>query len=253
MTTFWLGVPEPAWLKHLEVPLFVSHHRLQRRRTMPRAVGPWALDSGGFTQLERHGRWTIDAPTYAEWVRCYVELVGNLEWAAPQDWMCEPFMLEKTGLTVRRHQELTCDNFEELRMFAPDLPIIPVLQGWELADYVEHIRMYASIGIHLEDEPLVGVGSVCRRQDTDEIAAIFGELSQCGFKMHGFGVKTGGLEKYGPMLSSADSQAWSAGARRRNVWLQECQSRGHHKPPDCRNCWRYALYWRKEVVMPKLC
>ena len=41
--------------------------------------------------------------------------MGCLAWVAPQDWMCEPFMLQKTGLTVPDHQERTVRNFLDLR------------------------------------------------------------------------------------------------------------------------------------------
>jgi hypothetical protein len=37
------------WLAELTVPMFVSHHTLEDRRTLPRAAAAWACDSGGFT------------------------------------------------------------------------------------------------------------------------------------------------------------------------------------------------------------
>ena len=46
--------------------------------------------------------------------------------------MCEPFMLAKTGLTVAEHQARTVANYLELRSLAPELPFVPVLQGWSL-------------------------------------------------------------------------------------------------------------------------
>jgi hypothetical protein len=49
---------QPAWLAaDLGVPLLVSHRRLVGRRSLPRASGPWACDSGGFTELSMYGRW----------------------------------------------------------------------------------------------------------------------------------------------------------------------------------------------------
>jgi hypothetical protein len=48
---FWLGTHMPNWLDETATPLFVSHRRLAKRRRLPRARGPWALDSGGFTEL----------------------------------------------------------------------------------------------------------------------------------------------------------------------------------------------------------
>jgi hypothetical protein len=69
------------------VPLLVSHRRLAGRRTLPRATGRWALDSGGFTELSIHGRWRFDEHTYVAAVRRYATEIGRLDWAAPMDHM----------------------------------------------------------------------------------------------------------------------------------------------------------------------
>jgi len=47
-----------------------------------------------------------------------------------------------------------------------------VLQGWELRDYARCVAMYRGAGVGLRDYPVVGVGSVCRRQATEEIAEL---------------------------------------------------------------------------------
>lgn len=104
---FFLGFHHPHQLAHAGVPLFVSHRRLVTMKTLPRAIAPWALDSGGFTELAMHGRWTVTAQDYARAVARYRDEIGSLDWAAPQDWMCEPVMLAKTGLTVDEHQRRT--------------------------------------------------------------------------------------------------------------------------------------------------
>ena len=108
---FYLGTHETSWLARTEVPLFVSRRRLALRKRLPRATTSWALDSGGFTEIATYGRWTISPGEYAAEVRHYRDQIGRLEWAAPQDWMCEPVMLERTGLTVVDHQKLTTSNY----------------------------------------------------------------------------------------------------------------------------------------------
>lgn len=238
---FFLGVSEPAWLARSTVPLFVSHRRLARRVRMPVATCRWALDSGGFTELNMHGRWVTEPVAYIDACRQYMAEVGRMAWAAPMDWMCEPHMIAKTGLSIDRHQALTVENVSLLREHAPDVPYVPVLQGWDIADYVHCIERYGRAGIDLTAEPLVGVGSVCRRQATGEIERIFLELARSGIKCHGFGVKTQGLARYARYLTSADSLAWSYEARRTGP-LPECV---HVR---CQNCWRYALAWRRRVI-----
>jgi len=244
VTYFYLGTHQPGWLTALDVPLFVSHRRLATYRVLPRARTPWALDSGGFTELTMFGEWRTTAEEYVAAVARYDREIGMMEWAAPQDWMCEPSMLARTGLTVAEHQWRTLWNFLELGYLWHEhsdesFPFIPVLQGWTLEDYVRHADLYKEAGVALGEQPIVGLGSVCRRQRTSEIAAIVDRLSP-HMDLHGFGVKGGGLSRYGPQLSSVDSMAWSLGGR----WEPGC--RPNHKTEA--NCLRYALAWRRRAL-----
>jgi hypothetical protein len=240
--TFWLGVPEPAWLGRLTVPMFASDARLRERVSLPVATGPWALDSGGFSQLKYHGTWTVTPGEYVERARRYRDEIGRLVWAAPQDWMCEPQMRANTGLTVVEHQARTVGNYIDLKSIDAAVPFIPVIQGWVLSDYLACIDRYADAGIDLTQEPLVGLGSVCRRQNTREIAALITELAGMGLSLHGFGVKTAGLGSYGYYLASADSMSWSFEARREPIQL------AGHTHRNCASCAVWAMQWRDRLV-----
>jgi hypothetical protein len=211
------------------------------------------LDSGGFTELKKHGKWTVSPDDYITFVRRCRDELGSLDWASPQDWMCEPWIIEGgthngqhyagTGLSVAEHQALTVENYLQLREMAPDLPFVPVLQGWELADYHSHAEAYAAAGVNLAAEPVVGIGSVCRRQATGEITAIFDSLRARGLNMHGFGVKSAGLAQYADNLVSVDSLAWSYGARQdARAGIRHCAK------STCANCLHYALAWRERVL-----
>jgi len=238
---FYLGTHISHWLGLLDVPLFVSRRRLAGRKTLPRARSSWALDSGGFTELSRYGRWATSAGAYADDVARYRDEIGQLEWAAPQDWMCEPWIIAKTGLSVTEHLHRTVDNYLTLRMIASDLPFVPVLQGWRLEDYLRCADMYAAAGIDLTMQPLVGLGSVCRRQSTGEIGAIVATLAGYGLSLHGFGVKTAGLRSYSMYLTSADSMSWS----RRGRQVHPC---GHGRAKSEANCIVFAQQWRQRVL-----
>jgi hypothetical protein len=87
--TFLLGTHQASWLwdDRVPVPLFVSRRRLTRYKRLYPATHPWALDSGGFTELSTYGRWTIGPREYVAEVARYQREIGNLLWAAPQDWM----------------------------------------------------------------------------------------------------------------------------------------------------------------------
>jgi hypothetical protein len=247
VSLFYLGAHQPHWLQIAGFPLFVSHRQLARRRGPLRpAACRWALDSGGFTELSLHGRWITAAADYAEAVARYAAQAGQLDFAAPQDWMCEPHILARTGLSVREYQDRTVASYLELRALAPHLPFIPVVQGWHLADYLAYVELYRSAGVDLTREPLTGLGSVCRRQSTGQIAVIVTTLASLGLRLHGFGIKTTGLHLYGHLLASADSMAWSYAARRAPA-LPGCT--GHR---NCANCLAYAARWRDRILTATL-
>jgi hypothetical protein len=221
----------------------VSHNQLKKRKTLPRSVVPWTLDSGAFMELSTHGKWLTTTHDYIQSVQWYNDEIGNLVWAAPQDYMCEPWILEKTGLTTQEHQQRTIDNYRDLMQHAPELPWIPVIQGWELDDYHRHVDEYDKAGVDLDAQHTVGVGSVCRRQSTIDAANIIRSLWAQGVKnLHGFGFKKTGIKQAGPLMASADSMAWSFGARRLKIKLPECT----HKL--CTACLQYATQWRNEVI-----
>lgn len=240
---FYLGTHITSWLRRTDVPLFISRTRLGLRRRLPRALGPWALDSGGFTELSRRGAWTVAPGAYVAEARRFRDEIGGLQWAAIQDWMCEPFILKKTGLSVEEHQARTIESYETLRALAPEMPWAPVLQGWTRADYLRHVEGYARRGHDLRRAPVVGVGSICRRQATREAAALLSELAGAGLRLHGFGLKLGafrgGAHRH---LSSADSLAWSYAARKRSGPCPES------KAVCCNNCLHYALDFRRDAL-----
>ena len=258
--TFWLGTHRPGWLSWIDVPLMVSHRTLGRRRIdkLPRATQPWVLDSGGFTELGMYGGWASSPQQYAAAVRLYSTEIGMLAWAAPQDWMCEPDMMAGggwkvgTGLDVAEHQRLTVANFIELRSIAPDLPIIPVLQGWQPWEYERCAEMYEAAGVDLAAEPVVGIGSVCRRTPADHRVAerSIRRIAPHVGPLHGFGVSLAGLDMYGDALGSSDSLAWSFWARADGAHILDCdqplsRSGETYSVANCPGC---ALAYRREVV-----
>lgn len=77
----------------------------------------WILDSGAFTRITS-GQGHLPLNEYARhirrWSRC-----GDLQAAVAQDYMCEPFVLNITGMTVKQHQDLSTRNWLELRDLNP--------------------------------------------------------------------------------------------------------------------------------------
>lgn len=251
---FYLGTHEPHWLRSdqfADVPLFVSAIRLRKKPVKAPAFGSWALDSGGFSELSQHGRWTVGPEQYADETRRWFDRIGGMDWAAIQDWMCEPFILEKTGLTIREHQQRTVDSYLRLTALAPELPWVPVLQGWSEHDYLDCWRLYESNGVSLATSFLVGLGSVCRRQGTREATRIVAALACHGLRLHLFGFKLRGLRKCANLAISADSLAWSF--RARQAWCRERKRLcGFEHKGGCANCADWAVKWRERKVLPLL-
>ena len=196
-------------------PLFVSHRQLAAAPGQLRPAScRWALDSGGFTELSLHGRWVTPAEDYAAAVARYAERIGGLDFAAPQDWMCEPFMIARTGLSVTEHLHRTVANYLTCAALRRTCRSSRWCRAGGWPTTWPALDLYRSAGVDLAALPRVGLGSVCRRQSTAEIAVIVTTLARRGLRLHGFGVKTGGLHLYGHLLASADSMAWSYAARR---------------------------------------
>lgn len=211
----------------------ISVNRLRLRRSdFP--VNEWMLDSGAFTEVSQHGGYRDGPEEYAaqiaRWAAC-----GSLVAASSQDYMCEPFVLERTGLSIPEHQRLTIERYDALRALVPaSIHVLPVLQGFAPADYVRHVRDY---GERLTPGMWVGVGSVCKRQgDIGAIERVLLAIRRArpDLKLHGYGVKLTALSSsiVRDCLYSADSMAWSFAARKRGRRLY-----GHGRGA---NDWREA-------------
>lgn len=99
--------------------------------------------------------------------RRYGDEIGQLDWAAPQDWMCEPFIAAKTSLSVRRHLSRTVAGYLGLKELAPDLPIVPASRAgnWPITWNVQ--PLYEAAGVTWRRRPwLAWVRSAVGRRPT---------------------------------------------------------------------------------------
>jgi len=210
---FFVGLHQPSDAKHFDAS-FISINRLLARRSKFQ-VGDWIMDCGGFTAISS-GKGHIDALKYAQEIRRWAQC-GNMLAAVSQDWMCEPFMLQKTGFDVAEHQRFTVERYAELKSYIGDEAcLMPVLQGYDPWEYVNHIRLYGSL---LGNRAWVGVGSVCKRNGKpSHVAAVLRaiKLERPDLRLHGFGLKTTSLQNdtVRSLLHTADSMAWSFAARK---------------------------------------
>jgi hypothetical protein len=210
---FFVGIHHPA--KADRVPLaMVSANALRNRRSSFPA-NEWIMDSGAFTTVTKHGGYPEGVEVYAEIIRRFAD-TGTLLAAVAQDYMCESFVLERTGMTVAEHQRLTVERYDALiACDTAGVPIMPVLQGYEASEYVDHLRLY---GDRLTPGMWVGVGSVCKRnRNPGSVVAVLEAIAaeRPDLRLHGFGVKITALrnERVRELFWSADSMAWSFAAR----------------------------------------
>lgn len=225
MVTFYVGLHHPHQAHRFD-RAFISINAIRNRKSAFPA-NHWVMDSGAFTELSAHGRFRHSVAEYADAARRWIGN-GQLDAIVSQDWMCEPFILAKTGLTVRDHQRLTIQRYDELVAELADtgVHVMPVLQGFQPHEYVEHIEQY---GARLTEGLWVGVGSVCKRQgDPAAIVAVLETIKAArpDLLLHGFGVKLTALKHPAvrELLATADSMAWSFSARKQgrdgNSWLE---------------------------------
>jgi hypothetical protein len=229
---FFTGLHQVSDAQHFAAA-FISVNRLRGRKSAFK-VGDWIMDSGAFSEISTHGHYRFPVSEYADQIRRWKDN-GNLLAAVSQDWMCEPWIVEKTGLSVERHQQLTVERYDALLAEDTGVYILPVLQGYAPADYVRHIRLY---GDRLTPGMWVGVGSVCKRNgDQRAIASVLIAIrdERPDLKLHGFGLKKTALASdfITSLLHTADSMAWSFNARK--------QGRNG-------NDWREAMRWTLDIV-----
>lgn len=210
---FFTGLHQPSDAQHFDAA-FVSVNRLRNRKSAF-SVRDWIMDSGAFTEVSTHGGYRHDVSEYAAQIRRW-KANGRLLAAVSQDWMCEPFIVRRTGLSVPEHQRLTIERYDALLGEDTGVYILPVLQGFAADDYVQHLAMY---GARLASGQWVGVGSVCKRNgDPRQVAAVLLAIKEArpDLRLHGFGLKTTALANplVRSLLHSADSMAWSYNARR---------------------------------------
>jgi hypothetical protein len=212
MNRFFIGLhhPSTAWA-FLNSMLSINAVRDRKR---PMRVNNWILDSGAFTEISTHGKWRNEPERYAEEINFWKQH-GNLVAAVSQDLMCEPFILEKTGLSVEAHQEKTIQRYIQIAA-ATDVYVMPVLQGFRPIEYATHVRQYGNL---LKINAWVGVGSICKRNanpDAIEDVLLAIKAERGDLRLHGFGIKLTALERptVRALLDSSDSMAWSYALRR---------------------------------------
>ncbi len=235
---FYLGTDNAKFLETVNIPWFISINRLQNRVSQIKGKD-WILDSGGFTMISNHGKYIISPQEYIKIIK-----KQKPKMAFCQDWMCEPHIINKTGLSIQEHQRKTTESYFALSKMATE--IRPVLQGWHPDDYANHVLQYKKAGVDMNQ--LFGIGTICSRSGSPSIIkeilkAIHNE--HLGIKLHAFGLKITSLQynHIVNLIESSDSMSWSFDARQNKSKLcKNCPKK------TCKHCLEYALLWRRNLL-----
>jgi len=162
------------------------------------------LDSGAFGAhfYDRGFKFTMDE---------YIDLVRFMKpnlWSS-MDVPCEPHLIPISMSTAERI-ERTVNDARYLAHHGPP-GFVPVIQGWEVGDYLHCADLMESHGLI---RLVMGIGSLCRRGSQAEVVAIVRELHRRlpNVKFHAFGIKLNALGyNRGEILNylhSLDTAAW---------------------------------------------
>src|SRR5215210_5761502 len=148
--TYYLGAHHASWLyRDHRRALMISRRTLVNAVRLKRAAVPYAIDSGGFTEVDEFGGYTFHATTFAREVATWEDQLGPADFVGTQDWPCRRFTLQRTGLCIREHQQRTAASFFELSALAGETRWIPILQGLTGEDYLAHAELYEKAGVRL--------------------------------------------------------------------------------------------------------
>jgi hypothetical protein len=179
---------------------------------------PFIIDAGGYNVQSYHDTHSPTSvqqelasnyPFYPWSVREYHNWLSDnhqlFDWACVMDYACEERF--DHVWSVEERMQATLDNTLEHFNMDPDYDLVPVIQGRSIDQYVKFTEMLQDYGIDVSE---VGLGTVCRLSNTNEIISVEQELRERTDieRMHGFGVKIGAYKK-GVNFESADSAAWN--------------------------------------------
>lgn len=196
--------------------VMLSFNMIRKIKTPWKIDIPFMLDSGAYAALagDINGEYPYTTEDYAEGIAKW-----NPDICWTMDYPCEPDLRLKGAYTVTEAQQKTIKN--QLKLQDLNVNTQMVVQGWEIEDYVYNLDMIKQQGLLTEH---LGIGSVCRRGQTQQIARIIRTVKKnvpSWVKLHGFGIKKSVLRdtdaKY--HLFSADSQSWDY-ERRYGDWLK---------------------------------
>jgi hypothetical protein len=245
MPTFYPGHDRPRGASALDRMMIAAHNVTAGLAGYE--PGAWMLDSGGFTIVTRHGEYDTDPGGYVRFVSDLAERFDGLVCAFQQDYPATEAVAEATtgpehyapghvlegtlagcAMKTRSRWLHTADASAEQDC---PVPIVPVLQGEGIGDYVEHLALIrhtlqsrGASGSVAGTPPRIGIGALKGRSPAfvrELMLALDQERRRHGrsYRFHalGIGKKYVRHAEAGPaicrLVDSYDSAAWKVRAR----------------------------------------
>jgi len=209
----------------IKYPYVLINYMTKNNRPPP-SVRILFVDCGGFPSSFLYGGYTSSDEDYLRYVKNV-----NATMFALRDYPCEPQILQKYNVTPIDQIHKTLDNHLKLLELIEKFNVfsrpIPVIQGWELDEYLYCLDLFKEHGLIFD---YIAIGSLCRHSATKTIRKIILTLRKelpRWVKIHAFGVKLNVLKDKATWdaLYSVDSSAWDFWARFEKLKSNERESK----------------------------
>lgn len=214
MDEFYFGVADGSAkiaIERLDYPVNILINYASKVRIIPKNRKKLLIDSGGFSFFFRLQEYQDSCRDYLNFV-----LKKDADYFANRDYPCEPELLRKNRTTVRENQEKTIRNqIEIMELLDNDFHIlkrkfVAVLQGWKVEEYLNMLDLMKEQGLLTKR---IGIGSICRRGQINEIRKIIFSIRKSlpkKYELHAFGTKLTALKfpDVWDSLRSVDSSAY---------------------------------------------
>jgi len=204
-----------ATVNEFKYPYVMLNHasRVNRR---PKYTKLLFVDCGGFYN-SLGGNYKTSDIEYLNYVKSV-----NADLFALRDYTCEKEVCKRLKTTPKEQIKKTFEHHLRMLEYLNDFYLeynnkkalaVPVLQGYELEDYLHCLDLYRSNGIL---STYIAIGSLCRRNATREITEIIGKIREelpNWTMIHAFGIKLPAIKKIWNICDSIDTGTWDYASR----------------------------------------
>lgn len=178
---------------------------------IPATVKRLFVDSGGFSFASKWGEYPFTVEEFVSFVGLLSDEFPVTE-VAIMDYPCEPSVNRSILKNNATRIRATVSNALDCMDADCSLPWLPVVQGYELNEYLWCLELYRNNLISVDNFSYWAIGSLCARKKTGGLRRIITKLKEeINQAIHVFGMTITALRDPQIFFSveSSDSGAWS--------------------------------------------